>query len=94
MHLKSTVKCAVVRAFVNRSHTPAIARLSLTGSSFVVVCWYSAQLYLRPEQAFGSDSVGSGRWPLGWVGSYVIPGIGLLGICVDLTSCLLLRRVR
>ncbi len=91
MHPKSTVKHALVRAFVNRRPTSAIVRLSLTGSAFVAVGGYWARFYLRPEQVFGHDDVGSGRWRLGWIDSYIILGIGLLR---DLASYLLLRRTR
>lgn len=94
MPLKSTVKHALVRAFVNRRPTPAIARLSLTGSAFKGIGWNWARFCLRPEQVFGHDYVELGRWLLGLVGSYVILGIGLLGICMDLASYLLLRRFR
>jgi hypothetical protein len=94
MHLKSTVKHALVRAFVNRRPTPAIARLSLTESAFVVACGYWVRFYLQPEQVFGLHNVELGRWWLGLVGSYVILGIGLLGVCMDLASYFLLRRFR
>lgn len=94
MHLKSTVKRAVARAFVNRRHTPAVAVLSLTGSAFIVVGWNWARYYLRPEQVFGPNYVELERWRLRWVGSYVILGIGHLELCMDLTSYFLMRRFR
>ncbi|MVF23681.1 hypothetical protein EVC37_19000 [Methylocaldum sp. BRCS4] len=94
MHPKSTVKHALVRAFVNRRPTPAIARLSLIGSAFVAVGGYWARFYLRPEQVFGHNSVGSRRWRLGWVGSHVILEIGLLGVYRDLMPYLLMWRFR
>jgi hypothetical protein len=94
MHLKSTVRHALARAFVNWRPTPVIARRSLTGSAFEGVGWNWARFYLRPEQVFGPDYVELGRWLLELVGSYVILEIGLLGVCMDLTSYLLMRRFR
>jgi hypothetical protein len=94
MHRKSTVKSAEMQAFVTRRHTPVIVLLSLTGSAFVAVGGYWARSYLRPEHVFGPDSVESGHWRLGWVGSYVTLGMGLLGVCLDLTLHLLMWRFR